>query len=366
MNENLIERIHGIKSNYTDFIDIVNEIVNNVLNRTLLVNTTILMDLCTATADKNYDFFYTYKKNGGKRLILNPNSDLKYIQKAISLILQQEYSPSLSVNGFCFNRNVKTNAKMHVGNIYVFNLDLKDFFHSITKQHVIRALINQPFLYHNQLALIISALTIVDEYKNDDLELVNVLPQGSPASPIISNIVCSILDEQLNNLAKKFNINYSIYADDITFSGKFNMWKNQHFKSALLYNIKTNGFQINYSKVRVQHNTQRQVVTGLVVNTKVNIRRKQIKFIRNTLHVWEKYGYKDAEKIFYFKNYKSVNLKYENYLKGYFGYLKTIRGEKDHLYQKFLQKFKYLLERDFELINEKIQFDTDDINWTIL
>jgi RNA-directed DNA polymerase len=110
-----------------------------------------------------------------------------------------------------------------------------------------------------------------------------VLPQGSPCSPVISNLIAGILDSHLSRLAQKNGCHYTRYADDITFSTNKKEFPHQlgfRDKSAadewILGNelrrlIALCGFVINEAKTRMQYKNSRQQVTGLVVNEKVNV-----------------------------------------------------------------------------------------------
>lgn len=113
------------------------------------------------------------------------------------------------------------------------------------------------------------------------------LPQGAPTSPIITNLICNVLDIQLLKIAKKFKLDYSRYADDLTFSTNDKKFL-ENFE-ALLVQLETTitdcGFSINQKKTRLQYRDSKQVVTGLVVNKKVNIDRN---FYRKTRSMADK------------------------------------------------------------------------------
>ena len=133
---------------------------------------------------------------------------------------------------------------------------------------------------------------------NDDG--IEVLPQGSPASPVLSNIVLKRMDEKLARQAASWGCRYSRYADDITFSHhchvrKFTPLKQQRIRSV----IETYGLKINEKKTKVLVQGQRLEVTGVTVSTgKTNVARKYIKQLRTLMHLWEKYGYEQAQLIY--------------------------------------------------------------------
>jgi hypothetical protein len=122
----------------------------------------------------------------------------------------------------------------------------------------------------------------------------NALPQGSPASPVISNLIGNILDSRLLALAMKSNCTYTRYADDITFStneksfsphvaveSTKGVWEPSKI---LASEIRRAGFAINNQKTRMTLCQSRQVVTGLVVNKKVNIDSDYYRFARAMCH----------------------------------------------------------------------------------
>jgi RNA-directed DNA polymerase len=113
------------------------------------------------------------------------------------------------------------------------------------------------------------------------------LPQGSPASPEISNIVLFNLDKRLTALAKKLSLSYTRYADDITFSGNSNL----HFIVKYVYSIiRDEGFQPNEKKLKIMRSSQRQIVTGLIVNKTIAVPKETIKAIENFIYYGKKYG----------------------------------------------------------------------------
>lgn len=244
--------------------------------------------------------FSIRKKSGGVRMIHAPSKGLKAILRPLNLLLQTVYEVHPAASGFVPGRSIVDNAQPHVGKHYVYNLDLKDFFHSIDQQRVKRALIyskNGLGKEREELAFMISGLCTHPIEAEGEVR--NVLPQGNPTSPTLTNIICMHLDRQLTGLARRFGLTYTRYADDITFSSQHNVYKDPEFASELKKIIQQDQqLQINPAKTRLQRSTYRQEVTGLVVNDKVNTTRSYKKQIRMWLYYWEKYGYEKAQQIF--------------------------------------------------------------------
>ena len=229
-----------------------------------------------------YHSFTIPKKSGGLREIEAPNKRLKSIQRWIKDEILESFSPSEYATGFRSNYSIVDNAKKHVGKELVINFDLKDFFPSITYADVLRLFVYIG--YRLDVAHLLTKLCTNGK---------NVLPQGSPASPIISNLVLLRLDKRLGKLAESINCDYSRYADDITFSG------NKSIKSIVplvQQIIDEEGYTVNERKIRLQYSNQRQEVTGLTVNKKISVSATLIKEIENAIYFCSKYGVEDHMK----------------------------------------------------------------------
>lgn len=310
-----------------------------------------------------YTKFLIKKKSGGSREINAPAEGLKLIQRCINIILQCVYNPPKSATGFIPNKSIVDNAIVHSGNNYVYNIDLKDFFPSIDQARVWVCLKNPPFNLTDNRQLIANLIAslcctkLVVERKDEQGDFIkiekSVLPQGAPTSPTISNIVAQRLDILLIGVAKRFNLRYSRYADDITFSSMHNVYqKDSEFIKELWRVIEDQNFIINENKVRLQEKSAyRQEVTGLVVNEKVNIKREYIKKIRLWLYLWETYGYERAS-YYFLKDYVSDRWyvkppapNFANVLLGKLNYLKMVIGSDDKRYKKLSIRFHKLREK---------------------
>lgn len=359
-------------------------------------------------AGQRYYGFEIRKKSGGIRKIHAPVRGLKVIQKCLNIILQCVFSPHKAATGFIPEKSIVDNAKVHAGRNYVYNIDLKDFFPSIDQARVWKCLQLAPFF----LVDITPAFTISkEEQKQDNLKLLgntmndedflkikeviekdsrfykdkiysrlqlaglianlcctemeverwddnsnvwkvvktNVLPQGAPTSPILTNIVCQKLDFLLTGVAKRFGLKYTRYADDITFSAQHNVFqKDGVFVGELRRIISQQKFHIKESKVRLQAAGYRQEVTGLIVNNNVNVHRKYIKQLRMWLYNWERYGYDRSYGYFlptYLAN-KTIPVKGKpdmaNVIAGKLEFLKMVRGKDDACYLKLKERLDKL------------------------
>lgn len=239
-----------------------------------------------------YRSFRIAKKSGGVREILAPTDKLKKLQKSLAKLLSDcleeidgkgEAPQSLS-HGFKRGHTIATNADRHKKKRFVFNVDLADFFPSINFGRVRGFFIKN---HHFKLAPKVATLIAQISCHN------NALPQGSPCSPIISNLIAHIMDVHLVKLSKKYNCTYSRYADDLTFSTN-----QKNFPRAIAYkkilsngrwmpgkklieNIQHAGFSLNTKKTRMQCQNSRQLVTGITVNRHVNTKSEFYRYARS-------------------------------------------------------------------------------------
>ena len=308
---------------------------------------------------KRYTQFTIPKKSGNKRTINAPVKGLKSILKVLNFVLQCVFEPHENAVGFVPGKSILDGAKAHTNKKYVYNIDLSDFFHSFDIYKVKRGFKEAPFNLNSKeqepLAFFIASLC-THPFKIDNKEKI-VLPQGSPTSPTITNILCSRLDKYLSSEAKSDNISYTRYADDISFSCNTNKFKRTKFKQMLQRILWYEGLTLQHTKTRllVNRGRRRQEVTGLVVNDKVNINRRYIKEIRMLLYYWERYGYKKAKTIF-LENYSkdsgnNTKPDFINSLKGKIDFVNMIGFEQHRLdlrkskYNKLRDRFDRLLKK---------------------
>jgi RNA-directed DNA polymerase len=243
------------------------------------------------TAEK-YKTFEIKKKGGGKRRIDAPIPMLKGLQRRLADVLYEclreleepEKRKNKLSHAFRKDYSIITNAKAHKSRRYVLNLDLQNFFPSLNFGRV-----RGFFLKNNQFKLAEPVATILAQIACND----GVLPQGSPCSPILSELLTHFLDIRLVKLAAKNQCSYTRYADDITFSTN-----QKEFPVALAVavgegwilgdevksRIEGAGFTINDTKTRMQVRGSRQTVTGLTVNEKVNVPQRYCKLARAMTH----------------------------------------------------------------------------------
>lgn len=214
--------------------------------------------------------------------IHKPNKEKIKFSNTLKVKIQSakiKQQPSLS-HGFVRHRSIITNSIMHLGKKNVLNIDLENFFDSFNFGRVRGFFIkNKNFELNHAIATVIAQIACYN----------NKLPQGSPCSPVITNLITHALDIRLASLAKKYSCTYTRYVDDITFStrksefpSKIMRQENGEYLSSkkLRNEIERAGFSINDKKTRIQYKDSRQEVTGLVVNKKPSVKSEYWRTVR--------------------------------------------------------------------------------------
>lgn len=288
---------------------------------------------------ENYNTFEVPKASGGTRTISAPPRELLWLQQQARRFLSSIYIPKPCVHGFVRKKNVVTNAAFHSKRRYVVNFDLEDFFPSIHFGRTRGVFLSAPFNFGDEAATVMAQICC----RHD-----GALPQGGATSPLISNLVCRGLDNDLVDFAKQHKLRYSRYADDLTFSSSHHsltpelielnggvVSAGQRFQEI----VQRHGFNLNSSKIRIRSQRRRQEVTGLTANQFPNLQRKFIREIEGALHACEKYGYELAAHEYESRIRRGSGIRLDNMLRGKLAYMKMVRGEDDHMYRRFSRRF---------------------------
>lgn len=315
--------------------------------------------LYVAPAETLYTEFMIPKVTGGRRRILAPGPHLKRLQRRLCHILQNVYQIKNPVHGFVRERSILTNARVHAGQKYLLNLDIEDFFSSINFGRVRGMFMAYPYELNASVATVLAQLCCFS----------NVLPQGAPTSPIISNMLCAKMDDDLQRMASLEGWKYTRYADDLSFSSTDPVWsydmvffrdrldnvypvldigrlqKRSKLKVEVGYGLRRviahNGFNINRKKVRLLVNWQRQEVTGLITNRRANVSRKFVRRVRAMLHDWQKNGLEEASERHFGKHYKRHRNperrepSFKRVIRGKVEFMGMVRGKQDPLFVRY-------------------------------
>lgn len=293
---------------------------------------------------RKYRIFEIQKKSSKIRQISAPPKNIAILQSKLNNILKLVYNPKPCVHGFAEDRTILSNAKNHTQKRHVVNIDLRDFFPSIYFGRVKGALMSPPLSVGKRAATVIAQICC----RHD-----GILPQGGATSPIVSNIICRSLDNDLMSFARKNRCKYTRYADDITLStssfrlpAALGTLKNGDLipGGALVSIIEKHNFFINPEKIRHSTPFLRQDVTGLTVNEFPNIRRSYVKAVLGALHAWEKHGYPAANRR-YSKKYRlrpQSGLELDNVLKGKISFTKMVLGDNSPVFRKLARRYNKL------------------------
>jgi RNA-directed DNA polymerase len=223
-------------------------------------------------------FYRSYripKSNGDSRLLQVPDGQLKLLQQKVKTHILDLISPLDCVHGGVSYRSVKTNAIQHVGKEIVFALDVKNFFPSVDAGMV--KAIFEALGFGSEAAGSLAKITTRNQQ----------LPQGAPTSTGLANLAMTRVDVRLARLVACNGFAYTRYVDDLTLSGSLRLLD---FRRLIVRIVEEEGFHVNPQKLRTMHSGERQIVTGLVVNTKLNIPREQRREIRRNVLMFSRYG----------------------------------------------------------------------------
>ncbi len=222
-----------------------------------------------------YRSFQIPKRNGKLRTIDEPLPTLKEIQRYILDNILSNVEVSKASKAFKAKCDIKKNARIHLRQKEILSTDIKDFFSSISIKLVF--LMFQNLGYTKSLSMLLAKLCCLNDR----------LPQGAPTSPAISNIIFRELDQDLLLFCQNSNLRYTRYADDITISGeKVGLPAIKEVRKS----ISTLGLKLNGKKTRIMRNSTRKVVTGIIVNIKMQAPRELRKSFRQNVYYIRKFG----------------------------------------------------------------------------
>lgn len=259
-------------------------------------------NICDSNRIPHHKRFKLKKKRGGYRLIQSPVDNLKYLQKWILIHILDKIPSHECSFGFDKESSILKNATVHLSGQAIMKMDLMKFYDSINERRVYGVF--KELGYHTNLSVSLAKiLTVTPDsfffktFKKNETHLKEYLmslengfsyeqgliTQGSPSSPKLANLVCRSLDNRLNKLALKYDLKYSRYADDLTFSGEIESLKK--IKKIASHIVKDEKFFVNHSKTKFLKPGGKFIVTGLnIENGKVTVPRKMKKEVEHHLH----------------------------------------------------------------------------------
>jgi hypothetical protein len=310
----------GLKAAYELSFETNVRILPLILNILKTSKYSHLEELSGSQFDGLYHTYKLPKKTGGNRIITVPHKYLKYIQKIIYESILMNIPLHSAATGFRKGYSIVDNAKIHVEKDIVVNIDIANFFPNTSKNLVWQVInTNLKNRFSKNCIRLISELCC---YKGG-------LPMGAPTSPAISNLVLKPCDVAISKVSKKLNVEYSRYADDLTFSGNANSIKILPFVKEVLDQKE---YQLDSKKTNIFRKGRRQCVTGLVVNKQISIARPIRKRIRASVH-----NACHKKPIFWHDKPMSINE-----LMGRIAFLHQVHPHEAQIYKKQLQNNKLL------------------------
>lgn len=285
-----------------------------------------------ASTVSHYVRFQIPKKSGGVREIWAPQPKLAAAQAWILENILSKVPVGPVAHGFIPGRSTVTNATPHVKRAIVVNVDLKDFFPTLTFPRVKG--IFESLGYSPAVATVFALLCT--EAPRREVEYAGkkyfvatgprALPQGACTSPALSNLAAWTLDRRLGGVAAKLGWTYTRYADDLTFSGDTLVPKGEKNPKSVGWLLararhvcEAEGFDVNEKKVRVQRRNCAQTVTGIVVNEKPSTSRAERRKLRAILYHARLEGIEKQNRI--------GHLNYVAWLRGHVAYVMMVNPD---------------------------------------
>ncbi|HVS92171.1 MAG TPA: reverse transcriptase family protein [Mucilaginibacter sp.] len=270
-----------------------------------------------------YRKFIISKRNGKPRIIAEPLPSLKEIQLWILKNILENVPVSKFAKAYLPNKDIRDNARYHVGKMVILKLDISDFFGSISQVSIQQIFLNLH--YSSNISNLMSKLCTLG----------GSLPQGASTSPYLSNLYMREFDDIIGEYAVNGKIRYTRYADDMTFSGEFNPDSVIKFVENEVIKLK---LRLNHKKTSIIRQNGRQLVTGIVVNEKMQIPRRDRQNLRLEMYFIKQFGLDS--------HLKRINNKKANYLlhlMGRLNFLITINPQDN----EFVEYKNYLIENYF-------------------
>ena len=252
--------------------------------------------------DRATDHYYrkfVSKRRGGWRLLEAPKPATKAVQYRILSEILERVPPHPAAHGFVRGRSIVTNARPHAGQAVLVKLDLENFYTSVSYARVVA--IFRRLGYSREAAIWLARLTTTQAPENlqpphgkarlDWRYTLRHLPQGAPTSPALANLAAFSLDVRLSGMARSFGAQYTRYADDLTFSGPKRFLQSlDTFLPLVIQIIQSERFWLHVDKTQIVRRHRRQVVTGVVVNERPTMGRREFKQLEAILYNCVRHG----------------------------------------------------------------------------
>lgn len=229
-----------------------------------------------AKPSRFYREFSIPKKRGGTRLVSAPYPSLLMCQTWIYENILKVISVHFCCHAYREKRSIISNATPHLGKIAILKMDVREFFPSIPINWVIKLF--SDIGYSQNVSYYLASICCLD----------GELPQGASTSPALSNILLKHLDNRLYKLSRKYRLNYTRYADDLTFSGNYIPHKIINIISNI---ISDTGLSVNKKKTSLIIGDKQKIITGISVQgDHLTLPRSSKRQIKQEIHYIKSYG----------------------------------------------------------------------------
>lgn len=235
------------------------------------------------TAPRRYKVYEIPKRSGGVREIAQPARELKLVQRVLISKLLADLPVHPAAKAYRSGMSILDNAAIHAGNTPILKMDFVDFFPSIRGQ--------DWATYCDRVNLLddadkeISTRLFFRRAKDERLLKLSI---GAPSSPALSNLLLFQFDEAIAAEAQRRGINYTRYADDLTFSGqRAGMLKDMvKIVAKITREVRSPKLKVNHQKTVFITTSRRRVVTGVTLANDggVGVGRDRRRLISSKVH----------------------------------------------------------------------------------
>ncbi|MEZ8503453.1 reverse transcriptase family protein [Vibrio splendidus] len=223
-----------------------------------------------------YREFSIPKRRGGRRKVTAPYPSLLTCQTWIYENILKTVTPHFCTHAYREKKSIISNAKPHLNQKAILKMDMKDFFPSIPINWVMNFF--SSLGYPNNISYYLAALCCLDD----------ALPQGASTSPSLSNVLLKHLDSRLFKLSRRYELNYTRYADDLAFSGNYIPHK---LIGVITEVIAEQGLLVNDRKTSLIIGDKQKIITGLSVQgEELALPRATRRLIKQEIHYIRQYG----------------------------------------------------------------------------
>lgn len=239
----------------------------------------------SSTSPHRYKVYSIPKRNKkGVRIIAHPSKELKNVQRLVIKTLQDQLLIHKSAMAYKRGVNIKDNANYHVNSKYLLKMDFTNFFPSITPELFFQVLAREGISFSGDDKTFLTGILFWKPVRRGGL----VLSIGAPTSPLISNSLLYRFDSEIYNLCEERNINYTRYADDLTFSTNIQgaLFEIPALVQDILEKDLHGQISINEEKTVFSSKAHNRHVTGITISNeaKLSVGRKKKRNLSAAIH----------------------------------------------------------------------------------